>query len=396
MIERSGNHEIGASETIETQMAEIEKRIPTFIRETSQANRKRIFQDFIVPRLKAIKQSVTSRNDLFHIARQMDEAIKNAPVARSLFRSYLRQIPEISVFAVTGPNALREKEWTRFAEDFLSEVSTENRIDEDLEIDQTNIEFREAPPEKKSLDGEARQPHDKGMSRRRARYIRREQKQSREQERWGGLIVPSDEGVRERKDGLKPFHDVLLHDEESFVRMSVEDILGEQTGFEKVHSENIDLLRNRLENLQTEPSAKELIGKIVQTIDSFLRKHKDSLYPRPLFRAEEYAQKFPNDDRVDQLLRDYILGLIDWYPRVFNRSLDRPFAKRRASLDTDLIDQNLRMFLRDGLKKVLGNVTREFPNETNLPSRLNAEVQEIIDDFYYPRQENLEPSSAAK
>lgn len=394
MIERSGNHEIGASETIETQMAEIEKRIPTFIRETSQANRKRIFQDFIVPRLKAIKQSVTSRNDLFHIARQMDEAIKNAPVARSLFRSYLRQIPEISVFAVTGPNALKEKEWTRFAEDFLSEVSTENRIDEDLEIDQTNIEFREAPPEKKSLDGEARQPHDKGMSRRRAGYIRRKKSQHREHERWGDLVVPDEETI-ERGDSLRPFHDVLLSDEEGFARMSVEDILGEQTGFEKVYSENIDLLRNRLENLQTEPSARELIGKIVQTIDSFLRKHKDSLYPRPLFRAEEYAQKFPNDDRVDRLLREYVLGLIDWYPRVFNCSLDRPFVKRRA-LDKDLIDENLRMFLRDGLKKVLGNVTREFPDETNLPSRLNAEVQEIIDDHYYPRQESFEPSSAAK
>lgn len=365
----------------------LESKLEKCLQEKDERHVARLYREYIRPKL----ESVIDLSEQFEVGRNMLVLFQQYPKHVPLILRWIDENPKLriykEIFAGIGADALNQKTWTTLRQDPVPEFET--RIDDDDDEGSDDLPDyaaqKEYDPIKRGQPVPARQPHDKGMPRRRRGYIFQQGRRFHIEQDWNPLREKEKEH-KEYKEGPAPFHEIALGDVECLGRMSALDVLGHDVDIERTASRNLGLIDIRLKNLASE-DARILVQRVLEAIHRFLQEHRYDLNRRPRLGAEEYKKSFPNDDMIDRLLREYLRGLIDWYPHVYNSSLNRPLETRQYP---QFAQEDLGRFLRDGLKKALGVVMDQFPRESELGRQLDSKIQKIIDNYYYPPTEDSE------
>ena len=180
------------------------------------------------------------------------------------------------------------------------------------------------------------------------------------------------------------FHEQLFGEQAGIRTVTADAIFGPTLTPEQLISRNPQLIEQRLENIQKSLSSSQLVDAVLQTINNFLHDHKADLRATESIQSAADKDYFPNDDLVDAALRRYVKAVLDWFPDVYNVSLDQkptPDSPKRWHR------QDLRWFLKDGLEKCLNVVNRIFTHQTEreLGGELNRLINPLVYNHYHQK-----------
>lgn len=328
-------------------LQELQQTLRTFARE--QVNgRARLAEQHIIPRLRALQK----RRPAFELQLELYRLLTDFTVRSSA--------------AADLENALADAD----LDGLLSEpVPPVQPVDETVTSDELlpkQLGMGRIYKHHRSEKLPARQPRDKGYN-----------KQPRVRD-----IEPPDSIKQAVRLTL---HDELFEKGGSIRQVTVESIFGGRLTPEGLISKDPELVRNRLTAIQESKSSSQLVDKVVQLINDYLRQHRSDLAPHLLIQSPYDREQFPQDDLVDAAVRRYLKGLLDWFPHVYNDSLDYPHKRDLVSKGT--VRQDLRYFLRDGLEKCLNVINQVFVynQQMDLARELNQKVNRIVEQHYFEK-----------
>lgn len=336
-------------------ITELQRTLQTFSRETAE-RRLQFAEKHIIPRLRALAKLPTRRTT-FETRRELYQLLTDFMATSSA------AVDLEDILAEPGLEVLLQEPVAPIAP-ALEESDVTERLPQQLGMSK-DYKYRRAPK------APARQPRDKSLHR-----------QSRQHEHPTN-VQHLDTDLAE---SLPALHEQLFGEQGGIRRLTATGIFGPTLTDKQLISKDPGLVEQRLTHVQESLSSSQLVDRVLQTINDFLRNHKASLRETDLIQSTADKDYFPNDDLVDAALRRYLQALFDWFPHVYNATLDYPqvdgAAKRKQR-------EYLRYFLIDGLEKSLGVMYKIFPHEQEreLGSQLNRQVNEVVQQHYFAKPE---------
>lgn len=369
---------------------------------------------------------MTERNPLKKIERRTPETLlseltqvlrrysqEDSDVRFETFERHL--LPRLRVFEQAGKTIGRDNrtalqtllnkfiEQSSAGPEFLKTIEAFNLtplLEAPIEIDETDEAYEHLPlhSSMRAEHSSPRQQEATGHDKRQTE-VHRQARQTAERNRWEDMVMPEPLEIPLVKDPVPPLHEQLLA-VQGFRGMTADQIFGpdlqtsvNRRGESNIISRDPALIEARLTAIQASRSSSELVNSVLQYTEQYLRKHLASVRTLESIQSRSDHENFPQDDQVDAVMRTYLKALLDWFPHVYNTTLDYP---ERSSVPKGLRRQDLKLFLMDGLTKSLNVVYRVFVRdaEQTLGRELNLAVDQLVRDHYYAKPRSLTQDKA--
>lgn len=377
----------------EVLLKEIQQMLRRYNQEDS-TEREAFFERYILPRL----QTCASR--FLNLTTRLEFS---NPTIRHELRTVLTDYINGSSGGADLAEMLDQYDLTSLiAEPTVAQSTGYEIVDEDVEhLPKAGTGRRLDGNDQRAKHTLGRQLRGKGIVKSGPQQKHRAARQQREQTRWTEAatteVLPPLE-IPTVAEPLPAMHEQLFQSDGSIRSLQVRDVFGRMLDDQDLLiTKDTRLIEQRLTALQESRSASALVDQVLQAIDRYLRDHEAELIPSTLIQSEADREYYPNDDLADAALRRYLRALLDWFPHVYNSSLDFPPSTAGSK---SMRREELKFFLMDGLTKALNVVYRVLPerDDRRLPRNLNMLVDGIVRDFYYKKPhsavENLDQEAA--